>query len=133
MIFDRFKKIIDSELNDFLANQKEKTQKRINEDDNLTYDNVDEEYERMFNKEKQEKAEADAAKKIYFERAKPHYAALGLQPGADFEKIKDQYKRLIKEFHPDRQRDPQKQKFALEMTQKLNLAYTFFKENPPVQ
>ncbi len=133
MIFDRFKKIIDSELNDFLNNQKDSAKKKINEDEDVTYGNVDEEYDRMFNKEKEQKAQEDAVKKAYSDRARPHYAVLGLPAGTSMEKIKEQYKKLIKEHHPDKQRDAQKQKFALEMTQKLNIAYTFFKENPPVK
>jgi curved DNA-binding protein CbpA len=86
----------------------------------------------MFNnKEKEQKATEDLKTNVYNNQARPHYLTLGLPVGANMEQVKDQYKKLVKQHHPDRQTDPTKQKAALEMTQKLNIAYSFFKENPP--
>ena len=60
---------------------------------------------------------------------KKHYDALEVRQGASFEEIKMAYKNAIKKYHPDRfANDPQKQKYAIELAQKLNEAYTYFKK-----
>ena len=52
------------------------------------------------------------------------YANLELQLGASFENVRNSYKRLLKKYHPDRfANDPEKQKLATEITQKLNQSY----------
>ena len=52
------------------------------------------------------------------------YANLELKLGASFENVRSSYKRLLKKYHPDRfANDPEKQKLATEITQKLNQSY----------
>ena len=61
------------------------------------------------------------------------YANLELKLGASFENVRSSYKRLLKKYHPDRfANDPEKQKLATEITQKLNQSYQTIRslENP---
>lgn len=52
------------------------------------------------------------------------YANLELPPGTDFSRVKASYKRLLRQYHPDRHSDnPEKQRIATEITQKLNASY----------
>lgn len=56
-----------------------------------------------------------------------YYAALELHKGADYVQIKAAYKRLMKQYHPDRfHGQPEKQKAAQQVSQKLNEAYEYF-------
>ncbi|SFC98361.1 DnaJ domain-containing protein [Flexibacter flexilis DSM 6793] len=56
-----------------------------------------------------------------------YYAALELSKGADYAQIKAAYKRLMKQYHPDRfHGQPEKQKAAQQVSQKLNEAYEYF-------
>lgn len=58
-----------------------------------------------------------------------HYQALEVQPGADFEQIKAAYKTMIKKYHPDRfAKQPDKQKIAMEITRRINIAYSYFEK-----
>jgi hypothetical protein len=53
-----------------------------------------------------------------------HYAMLRLQNGASLEQVKDAYRRLMREHHPDRYaNDPVKHRQATETSQKLSRAY----------
>ena len=57
------------------------------------------------------------------ERLKWH-KTLEVEPGADFETIRKSYRRLLKQYHPDRfARDPEKHKVATEVTRKITEAY----------
>ncbi len=52
------------------------------------------------------------------------YRYLGLAYGAPFEEVRAAYKRLLKEYHPDKNaHDPEKLKKATEISQKINMAY----------
>lgn len=52
------------------------------------------------------------------------YKTLEVEPGADFETIRKSYRRLLKQYHPDRfARDPEKHKVATEVTRKITEAY----------
>ena len=52
------------------------------------------------------------------------YQALGLAPGADQSEIKERWRSLMVEFHPDRfMPDPEKYKWATEKTQQFTAAY----------
>lgn len=56
-----------------------------------------------------------------------YYAALELPKGTDYVQIKAAYKRLMKQYHPDRfHGQPDKQKAAQQVSQKLNEAYEYF-------
>jgi DnaJ-domain-containing protein 1 len=58
-----------------------------------------------------------------------YYQALELQPGATFEQIKAAYKTMVKKYHPDRfPHEPDKQKTAMEITQRINIAYSYFEK-----
>ncbi|TAH22761.1 MAG: hypothetical protein EAZ08_00575 [Cytophagales bacterium] len=58
-----------------------------------------------------------------------YYAALELPNGASFEEVKVAYKKMIKQYHPDRfHNDPEKHKAAVEISQKLNIAYSYFEK-----
>ncbi|HRI06279.1 MAG TPA: J domain-containing protein [Nannocystaceae bacterium] len=52
------------------------------------------------------------------------YKTLEVEPGADFDTIRKSYRRLLKQYHPDRfARDPEKHKVATEVTRKITEAY----------
>ncbi len=52
------------------------------------------------------------------------YGNLEVPVGADDEVVHRAYKRLVREYHPDRYAaDPAKQKYATEITQKINESY----------
>jgi DnaJ-domain-containing protein 1 len=52
------------------------------------------------------------------------YAALELPEGADFATVKQQYRKLMRKYHPDHHTGaPEKEKAAHELTQKLTEAY----------
>lgn len=56
-----------------------------------------------------------------------YYANLELPVGSSFQQIKTAYRRLIKQYHPDKfHLNPQKQMIAEEITAKLNTAYSYF-------
>lgn len=57
------------------------------------------------------------------------YAALELKPGADFAKVKSQYRNMMRKYHPDHHTgSPEKEKAAHELTQKLTEAYKLLEE-----
>ena len=52
------------------------------------------------------------------------YANLELSPGAPFGEVKKSYRNLLRKYHPDRfAMDPEKQKLATEITQKINVSF----------
>lgn len=52
------------------------------------------------------------------------YRTLELEPGADLQQVRRAYRRLMKQYHPDRfANDPDKLKVATEVTRKLTEAY----------
>ena len=56
------------------------------------------------------------------------YRVLGLAPGATWEQIKQAYRRLAKQWHPDRVgKDPERQREAVARLQAINAAYEYFK------
>lgn len=73
---------------------------------------------------------------LYFEDSKElpeddtereYYANLELEYGADFDRIKSSYRRLLKKYHPDfYQNDAKKQETAIKITKKINEAYLYF-------
>ena len=52
-----------------------------------------------------------------------HYKVLGLEKGASSTEIKNSYKKLVRQWHPDRYGDPTKKKEAESMMKKINQAY----------
>lgn len=52
------------------------------------------------------------------------YAALEVPPGSDFETVRKAYRTLMRKYHPDRHaHNPQKQKAATELAQRLTESY----------
>lgn len=52
------------------------------------------------------------------------YRTLELQPGATLEEVRKSYRRLLKQYHPDRfNRDPEKHRVATEVTRNITEAY----------
>ena len=129
-IFSRVVDILKTELNDATDKMKYK----YDADGFISFDDVDKEYEKMFgtgaqeeettyeNYRSQEANAPDPSEKEYYE-------ALEVPYGASYEQIKTAYKKLIKEYHPDKyHNEPKKHQMALEVTQRLNKAYNYFQK-----
>jgi DnaJ-domain-containing protein 1 len=57
------------------------------------------------------------------------YRALELPAGASFDQIRQAYKSQMKKYHPDRfPNDPEKRKYAQQVSQQLNEAYAYFEK-----
>ncbi len=117
MIFERLKNIGRSYVNDWLNLEKEefdfgRTSERRQNFDFDTEDPFDEPVEPMFNSKEKE-----------------YYRTLEVSEGAGFEEIKASYRKLMKKYHPDRfPNDPERHKAAVKLTQRINVAYTYFKK-----
>ena len=129
MLFDRLKNIIRSTTNDFL-------EKNGLSDAEYTKA-VDDEYEKEFgslgNDEPKNTSNFDTEYEFTAPKVNPkekiYYQTLGLPQGASFEQVKVAYKKLMKAYHPDRhQADPQKQRWAVEQSQKVNEAFAFLEK-----
>ena len=126
-MFDRLFNILKAEIGDVFQGNQEKVTKEdwelyeqfYNKKKEPTQENIDEEFEKHFKQQNWQELQEE----------KQYYAALELPYGASFEEIKAAYKRLIKQYHPDRfPNDPDKHKAAVELSQKLNLAYNYFEK-----
>ena len=63
------------------------------------------------------------------ELARRHYAALELPPGADFSAVKEAYRRLIRQYHPDKYADDDARRQTAErVARQLNEAYQYFEQ-----
>ena len=117
-LYERIKNIIRSNFN-FSGEYK------IDEDfENsvLNSDNLYEEDEQFHN-------ETEYQGKNTPTKEEEYYALLELEVGDDFTKIKSAYKRLLKKYHPDLfKNNPEKEKTAVELTKKINEAYTYFEK-----
>jgi DnaJ-domain-containing protein 1 len=52
------------------------------------------------------------------------YRTLELEPGADLDTVRKAYRRLLKQYHPDKfAKDPEKYKAATEVTRNITTAY----------
>ena len=57
------------------------------------------------------------------------YGNLEVSPGASMEEVRKAYKRIIRQYHPDRYaNDPKKLAYATEITQKINQSYQRIKK-----
>ncbi|WP_448518806.1 J domain-containing protein [Rhodoflexus sp.] len=120
-MFDRIFKIIRANIGDAMSQEQ----------------NIDP-LERELYRQYQEQMRKTAAEPVYEQAAPPpiysaeeisYYQALELKPGATFEQIKASYKTMIKKYHPDRfPNAPDKQKTAIEITQRINAAYSYFEK-----
>lgn len=58
------------------------------------------------------------------EALRSDFAALGVRFGAELDSVRSAYKALLRQYHPDRfGGDPEKQRLANDVTQRLNAAY----------
>lgn len=125
MLFDRLKNIGRSYVNDWLRN------------DDV---DLDAEVEKILRQQRRQ-AEQDAydesafreerfdEEPLFNSKEREYYQTLEVEPGASFTEIRKSYKNLMKKYHPDRfPNDPKRQKTAVELTQKINVAYTYFKK-----
>ena len=64
----------------------------------------------------------------YTNQEEQYYANLEIAPGANFEEIKNSYKRLLKRYHPDKYNNDVRSEHAEQITKKLNEAYNYFKK-----
>lgn len=88
------------------------------------------------NHKQEPEIDLNAYEDLYFEdsqelpqdnKEREYYANLELEYGADFNKIKAAYRKLLKKYHPDfYQNDPKKQEAAIKITKKINEAYLYF-------
>jgi DnaJ-domain-containing protein 1 len=120
-MFDRLFNIFRANLGDMMPNR----ERSNNEDGDLArqYD----EWKRQ--QEQSQHAQGNAGSQTFLHEEQEHYVNLELRTGATFEEIKASYKRLIKQYHPDRfHNDPSKHKTALEITQRLNRSYNYFEQ-----
>lgn len=120
-MFDRIFKIIRANIGDALSQEPQT-------------DSLERELYRQY-QEQMQKAAAEPAYEhpppppAYSAEELGYYQALEVQPGATFEQIKAAYKLMIKKYHPDRfPNEPDKQKTAIEITQRINIAYSYFEK-----
>ena len=124
-MFDRIFNIMRANLNDTFSFGQEKVSKEDWEA-----------YEKFYQQKKQQEEaynnaqnEFNAANHQKNLEEQAYYKALEVPVGASFDQIKESYKRLIKQYHPDRfANEPDKQKVAMEISQKLNVAYSYFEK-----
>lgn len=124
MLFDRLKNIGRSYVNDWLRT------------DDLDLDAEVEKILRQQRRQAEQEAydanfERDTFEEepLFNSKEREYYQTLEVEPGASFEEIRKSYKTLMKKYHPDRfPNDPKRQKTAVELTQKINVAYSYFKK-----
>lgn len=122
-MFDRIFNILRANLGDIFQEQEEK----ISKEDWELY----EQYQRNKRQEEQKNYEQQFHQSSWQQQQeeKQYYGVLELAYGASFEEIKAAYKRLIKKYHPDRfHNDAEKHKAAVEISQKLNVAFAYFEK-----
>jgi curved DNA-binding protein CbpA len=60
----------------------------------------------------------------YYARVRRAYARLETPYGADLKTVRSNYRRLMRRYHPDRHSDdPERERVATEIAQKLSSAY----------
>ncbi len=111
---------------------------RANIGDALSQEPQMDSLERELYRQYQEQMRKAAAEPTYEQTPPPpaysaeelgYYQALEVQPGATFEQIKAAYKLMVKKYHPDRfPNEPDKQKTAIEIIQRINIAYSYLEK-----
>lgn len=123
-MFDRIFNILRANLGDIFQEQEE----NISKEDWELY----EQYQKNKRQEEQKNYEQQFHQSSSWQQQqeeRQYYGVLELPYGASFEEIKVAYKRLIKQYHPDRfHNDPEKHKAAVEISQKLNVAFAYFEK-----
>ena len=112
-IFKRLHRIFSAEIDSRLNSKNETSSSRYkNTNNDFNYN--------------QESSEGTSTQ--YSTQEEEYYANLELSPGASFEEIKKSYKRLLKQYHPDKFHNDDRSKYAEQITQKLNEAYEYFEK-----
>ncbi|MDX2303122.1 MAG: DnaJ domain-containing protein [Microscillaceae bacterium] len=145
---DRFLKFLQVELNELLGKYDDKkpssekgegffdqiydfftgeeTQKEEKTQENFNKERARQEYRR--HRQSQNRS-YNTSQNTSAHSEKKYYDALEIKEGASFEEIKTAYKVAMKKYHPDRfAYDTQKQQYAIQLSQKINEAYEFFKK-----
>jgi len=122
-MFDRLFNIFKANLGSVLPNQD-----RVSDEDRELSRQYDE-WKQQQDRQSQSKDSGGSPQHTFLREDQEHFVTLELRTGASFEEIKASYKRLIKQYHPDRfHNDPSKYKTALEITQRLNRSYNYFEQ-----
>ncbi|TAD97532.1 MAG: hypothetical protein EAZ97_12350 [Bacteroidetes bacterium] len=125
MIFDRLFNVIRSNVHDILDT-------KIDSSEQEKLDKEWEEYLRTSKQQKENKQREDTntySTPKFSAAEKDYYKLLEVKEGASFEEIKIAYKKMIKEYHPDKfHNDKVKYDSALKIAQKLNEAYAYFEK-----
>lgn len=120
MLFERLKNIIRASIADVFSGSS---------DSNLDIEEIEREYEKL-KRERQKKEQQQQyhpPRNQQEEKERQYYADLELPYGASFEEIKKSYRRLIKQYHPDKYANERsKYEAAVKITTKLNEAYMYF-------
>ena len=73
--------------------------------------------------------QADSPQDARAQQIRQYYANLELEPGAPWSEVKHAYRRLMRQYHPDRHHsDPDKELLANQLSQKLRVAYEELKK-----
>jgi DnaJ-domain-containing protein 1 len=131
MLFDRIKNIVRSQIGDKLEGNSLKN--IFGEGESMDYDEIQIEYERikrereLREKRNQQQQQQYHQTNSFIDKERQYYADLELPSGASFEDIKKSYKRLMKQYHPDRFiNDRTKYDSAVKLAARLNEAYSYF-------
>ncbi len=122
-MFDRLFNIFKANLGSALPNRD-----RVSDEDRELSRQYDE-WKQQQDRQSTSQDSGGSTHNTFLREDQEHFATLELRTGASFEEIKASYKRLIKQYHPDRfHNDPSKYKTALEITQRLNRSYNYFEQ-----
>jgi len=126
-MFDRIFNILKAEIGDAFQSPTEK----ISKEDWELYEQFQKNKKQEENQNFEQNFDANANQQSWQQQQeeRQYYTALELPYGASFEDIKAAYKKMIKQYHPDRfHNDIEKHKAAVEISQKLNIAYGYFEK-----
>ena len=66
----------------------------------------------------------------YMAKIRQAYARLEVPVGSDWETVRQSYRRLMRQYHPDRHADdPEREKLATEISQRLTVAYNLLERH----
>ncbi len=114
-------------------NKYKKYSDKFEDDDKKTTDNNQKktnDYQKDYKSDNQQKNQQKATRTpTVSELEQQYYSRLGITSAATWEQIKAAYKSEMKKFHPDKYAsEPEKQKAAEVISQKINEAYHYFEK-----
>lgn len=122
-VFDRFGNLLRSFLDDMDTSESSRTQ---DPDLNEAWDELN---AYMEGEERQSSGEAPSRPLTPTEKLRRDYRNLEVPFGASMERVRQSYKRLLSQYHPDKHAsDPAKHRTATEITKKLNESYKRIQE-----